>query len=947
MRPASHVKDTQVSGQKTLYELFQKDEETKLPDEGPRELDEANQIKYEVASSSNRPLPVDVIVIDDEPSPPRPKAPHRIIRASIQTKQSECYFMFALCFVIPVLSIDRPMDLFPIFGRPSTAPIQIAPSSSAPGDTGTGGDDPIELSDYEKPPSSHQSFRSSPHPVVNTFNQSYSIPVSPCIEDTNPTINGSKTVLTQTTAARRQIYAQGGVYPPVKRHVHAGDMAPDAPFPNQEMQHVRGPQNVFGASSELPKRRKRDLPDSTGDVSLNFLSSSRANECQYSLLEPSPFLRISSQHQREDYLGVHGPRDAAFHPAISRFLGEEGYANWTTSGHTHQEIWTTRFRPRQAKEVLGNESHALYIRDWLKALEVRLHATSPPIAKDSITGRGKQKGKPDPHERAPKRPRVVRAVNKQRGRKRRRLDSEDELDAFVAYSDDEDDIIPDKPEEGVDNDDEDFEFCQRTFSHLQQKGKSQQFEQPPLTSEITVDTILTNFDHPSPDVNFTERLTNTLLITGPPGCGKSAAVYACAEELGWEVFEVYPGIGRRSGTNLDNLVGDVGKNHLIQQARSSRWKAAAHGDSKTNYASSTLFQKGGNTNPKPSPMRSDTERPIDVDAYVLVDAASKSLQDTVEPPVAIDGPAVSLKTNGPLTSSVTARQSLILLEEVDILFKEDVGFWPSVVDLIKECRRPVIMTCNGTSRAYHTFPELTFACTDIQLVPVADLPLQTVLRFQPCPSGPAVTFLQCLCLTEGYAIPREKLTQLYETTYTTQNMDLPDAPLNPRTEPLPLPDLRRSITQLQLMCTDAIHEAKIPRQAQGTAEYGPSLPLTISAQTSANTSTTSTEEELWRRISNYADYVSYADSYLCRTSLESHEVWAKKPILPLFLTVHCSRPCLTTHQNLHLTMNWVTSYCSSRPTSLTREMRLPSITTMSSLRRMPSTLHVVNTRLWD
>jgi len=103
-------------------------------------------------------------------------------------------------------------------------------------------------------------------------------------------------------------------------------------------------------------------------------------------------------------------------------------------------------------------------------------------------------------------------------------------------------------------------------------------------------------------------------------------------------------------------------------------------------------------------------------------------------------------------------------------------------------------------------------------------------------------------------------------------MDLPDSPLNPRTDPLPLPDLRRSITQLQLICTDAIHGATIPRQTHETTEYGLSLPLTISAQTSANASTT---EELWQWISNYADFVSYTDSFLCRTSLESCEVGTK------------------------------------------------------------------------
>lgn len=46
-----------------------------------------------------------------------------------------------------------------------------------------------------------------------------------------------------------------------------------------------------------------------------------------------------------------------------------------------------------------------------------------------------------------------------------------------------------------------------------------------------------DFKDSKSDLEEETGLCNTVLITGPPGVGKTAAVYACAQELGFKVCE--------------------------------------------------------------------------------------------------------------------------------------------------------------------------------------------------------------------------------------------------------------------------------------------------------------------------------------------------------------------------------------------------------------------------
>jgi len=176
-------------------------------------------------------------------------------------------------------------------------------------------------------------------------------------------------------------------------------------------------------------------------------------------------------------------------------------------------------------------------------------------------------------------------------------------------------------------------------------------------------------------------LTNTIILSGPSGSGKSAAVYAAAAELGWEVFEVYPGIGKRTGGNLMSLVGDVGKNHMVGKAREAEAEAAKPSPA----GLKTFFGSTKTVEPDDTPLGSQGE-PIEID--------DDHPERRATPPPRLRNPSVP---STPFRDDAKFRQSLILLEEVDILFDEEATFWPAVISLIAESKRPVVMTCNGMS----------------------------------------------------------------------------------------------------------------------------------------------------------------------------------------------------------------------------------------------------------
>ena len=240
------------------------------------------------------------------------------------------------------------------------------------------------------------------------------------------------------------------------------------PYPARDCQHVRGDQTNFTTFPCPFERRFKatrldpavdvaELPDSVEEPVVwdgpaqddttspcgsppTITTTTSALTAQGSVDNGNPSVSHDSEAASSILADI--PTNHKSYPSIERLVYR------IQSGDTHEagsllfphELWTDKWRPRRADEVLGNEDRALYLRAWLLAL--RLHIESTPVSSqdsrstDAKGGAGKKK-QPAAKPRGTKRPQVVRQVD--RRKKRRRLDSEEPDDSWIVYDEWDDD----------------------------------------------------------------------------------------------------------------------------------------------------------------------------------------------------------------------------------------------------------------------------------------------------------------------------------------------------------------------------------------------------------------------------------------------------------------------------------------------------------------------------
>lgn len=496
--------------------------------------------------------------------------------------------------------------------------------------------------------------------------------------------------------------------------------ATEPAWPTQAEAHVRGLESDEmtppPAFSSLRRRKqktaKRDMP--AEESLLNRFASQLTIEEEGKLRddgfrEPHPSLKLprnllipgqeiwehaskelSADHQND--VGNDAPpvRSAPLssHPAIDT-LRQRIPDSLTAFDELHGEscTWTQKYSPTTSAEVLQSGKVMDILKTWLTSLTVTAVGTV-------FRPNSRQHLKPE-----------------SRPKKKQRRKNKD-MDDFLVESDEE--------------------------VHDMDELTDAEDEPPSAVNRSTKSVVQTISDG--------VKTSNAVLIAGPHGCGKTAAVYAVAKDVGFKVFEISSS-ERRSGKDVLERVGDMAENHLVNH----------HGN------------ESGDTSAAEEPSRNEeafqrdlaSGRQGKMDAFFMPKAnISKSSPKKKQPKPKVK--ALEQLQQAVKKPAKGQQQSLILLEEVDVLFKEDREFWSTVLKLITTSKRPFIMTCN-----------------DEDLVPLQAMTLHAILRFSPPAIDLATDYLLTIAASEGHLIKRSAVLALYRYTQF---------------------DLRASISELNFWC---------------------------------------------------------------------------------------------------------------------------------------------------
>ncbi|XP_048438990.1 uncharacterized protein LOC103953161 isoform X3 [Pyrus x bretschneideri] len=169
------------------------------------------------------------------------------------------------------------------------------------------------------------------------------------------------------------------------------------------------------------------------------------------------------------------------------------------------------------------------------------------------------------------------------------------------------------------------------------------------------------------DEEASMKKNNVLLVTGPTGSGKSAAIYACAQEQGFKVLELSAS-ECRSGALVKQRFGEALKSHNFRRS-----VANPEGSQNKSIVKSPFVDANGMT-----------DHEMDDDVIELIAVSDEDSHGATE---------ASVKSVS--KEDYSEVKHLILFDDVDITFLEDRGFIAAIQQIAKTAKGPIILTSNS------------------------------------------------------------------------------------------------------------------------------------------------------------------------------------------------------------------------------------------------------------
>ncbi|XP_010123668.1 PREDICTED: ATPase family AAA domain-containing protein 5, partial [Chlamydotis macqueenii] len=299
-----------------------------------------------------------------------------------------------------------------------------------------------------------------------------------------------------------------------------------------------------------------------------------------------------------------------------------------------------------------------------------------------------------------------------------------------------------------------------------EEKRNQKAEKEDKEHQDSLDSL--DFKDYKSDAEEETSLCNTVLITGPPGVGKTAAVYACAQELGFKIFEVNASC-QRSGRQILSQLKEATQSHQVDKKGINAHKPCFFNSCNSARSPKKMYSPKKVISPRKPPLspkgaglkrslppktlanyfKISSKRKGNDGAVTAQEKNKGDTQDSCEEKKDAQIKSLNKEVEGGEYNRKSAT-SLILFEEVDIIFDEDAGFLNAIKTFMATAKRPVILTTNDPTFSLMFdgyFEEINFRTPSLIN---------------------AASYLQVLCLAENLRTDVKDLAALL----TTNNCDI-------------------------------------------------------------------------------------------------------------------------------------------------------------------------------